>query len=866
MRYLILLALILAPLAGAVDYEFVGGSADKFVIFKMIDSTDGTAKTGLAFGDMSASYVRNNAAADVHDTVAEMATMGTHEEWGWHEVDSTNSPGEYQFGIPDAAIADGAESVDLILRASGAFNARIVCHLIDVDLRAGANVDADLIAVSGNSTAADNLQLQYDTTGLSGDTFPATQASVANIATGSSAVNTTAGSAVVTTGAEVNTYTATVALDGTVHEVNPDGTTEFYYQFDLGPHGVPVSVLWDGYANSNGDTYTIKAYNWVGTAWEQIGTKEGTPGSTVVPVIYDLTTAHVGTGANEGLVRWQVTSADGTGFNTDRILCSFAVVSPSAGYANGAIWVDTVSGTAGTEDYVNGTADNPVLTWANALTISTSLGIKRFQIVNGSTIALSANSDNFTLLGSHWALELESQSIDGMFTLGAHITGIGTATAIAHFDTCSFGAVTLPPSKIVNSGIGETSGQFTAGSDGEYVFSECYSLVPGSGSPALVFTGLGSATGVNNRGWKGGATYTLDSDITLSHEVLAGGGTTITTGGADVEVRGITRALTVVASAAETVQFVGTTGPITLSGTTTATFNLYGVAASLSDTTSAGTTNDFTVTNTSINAEADTALADYDGPTNTEMLSAHTDTDADIAALNDVSTAQVNAEVDTALADYDGPTDTEMLAAHTASDALVTARSLLAADYFLFGSDTVANVGTTANLTTNNDKTDYTLSITGLAEFLTDDTGETTAVAGSVGKIAQGAAGGNVTVEDFTQAALAKFATLDTGETTAVAGSVIKLSQALEDGDTLVNQDTGGPNAMQVLDTAGAPVAGAYIRCYRKVDYDADDLTTLRGSDTTNDDGAWHAYLSTGVAYTITADYEGRTDIMEVTP
>lgn len=54
-----------------------------------------------------------------------------------------------------------------------------------------------------------------------------------------------------------------------------------------------------------------------------------------------------------------------------------------------------------------------------------------------------------------------------------------------------------------------------------------------------------------------------------------------------------------------------------------------------------------------INAAADTALADYDPPTDTEMDSA-------FAALNDVSTAQVNAEVDTALADYDPPTDAEM--------------------------------------------------------------------------------------------------------------------------------------------------------------------------------------------------------------
>lgn len=54
-----------------------------------------------------------------------------------------------------------------------------------------------------------------------------------------------------------------------------------------------------------------------------------------------------------------------------------------------------------------------------------------------------------------------------------------------------------------------------------------------------------------------------------------------------------------------------------------------------------------------INAEADTALTDYDAPTKAEM-------DAGLAALNDLSAAQVNAEVDTALADYDPPTKAEL--------------------------------------------------------------------------------------------------------------------------------------------------------------------------------------------------------------
>lgn len=94
-----------------------------------------------------------------------------------------------------------------------------------------------------------------------------------------------------------------------------------------------------------------------------------------------------------------------------------------------------------------------------------------------------------------------------------------------------------------------------------------------------------------------------------------------------------------------------------------------------------------------VNAEADTALADYDGPTNTEMIArtlatadyfdpaadavasvtlvATTTTNTDMRGTDGANTttpltaAQVNAEVDTALADYDGPTNTEMVAAFT---------------------------------------------------------------------------------------------------------------------------------------------------------------------------------------------------------
>jgi hypothetical protein len=74
-----------------------------------------------------------------------------------------------------------------------------------------------------------------------------------------------------------------------------------------------------------------------------------------------------------------------------------------------------------------------------------------------------------------------------------------------------------------------------------------------------------------------------------------------------------------------------------------------------------------------VNAEADTALSDYDGPTNTEMLAAHSTTDGLINGLNDLSAAEVNAEADTALSDYDPPTRAEATADKDAVLAAIAA-------------------------------------------------------------------------------------------------------------------------------------------------------------------------------------------------
>lgn len=79
------------------------------------------------------------------------------------------------------------------------------------------------------------------------------------------------------------------------------------------------------------------------------------------------------------------------------------------------------------------------------------------------------------------------------------------------------------------------------------------------------------------------------------------------------------------------------------------------------------------------------------------------DNDTAIQALNDISPAQVNAECDTALSDYDGPTNTEMNARTIISASYALEASIGSLNDFNPASDAVANVTLVATTTTNTD-------------------------------------------------------------------------------------------------------------------------------------------------------------------
>ena len=480
---------------------------------------------------------------------------------------------------------------------------------------------SNVTKISGDSDAADNLELMYDGTGYVDDTAPASRSQVTNIVTTGAATHKSASSATITTGSQTGTYANTSALDGVYHQIDIAGDEiDLYYEFDVGTTGVGTSVSMTGrlYDNTISDTIEVYAYNWGGTTWEQIGSIESIKTSDET-YNFTLFTQHVGTGTDDGKIRIRFynTNLDaGTILYIDQLYTSYATVGSSVGYANGAIWVDTVNGVAGTTDHVNGVADNPVNSWADAVTLATSLGMNKFEIASGSSITLTGDSSNYHLEGRAWTLALNGQTITDAHFFGARVSGIGVNTGTPPvFEQSGIGAVTLGPAKFENCGFGRSSGAFTAGSAGQFIMHNCFSLVPGSGSPSFDFSGMGTTTGINNRGWCGGFTCTLDSDCILSHEVLAGGGVTLVTGGGDAEIRGICRSLDITVADAETVQFVGVTGPITLNddGASTATINLYGVSSSVTDNTNGATVTDATVSNTdieTIDANVDLVLED----------------------------------------------------------------------------------------------------------------------------------------------------------------------------------------------------------------------------------------------------------------
>lgn len=375
---------------------------------------------------------------------------------------------------------------------------------VDVTHYAGVTTDVSTIPASVAAILVDtgtDLPASISGIGTSGGAAISVDANTSNAGGGITGV--TSGTTIV--GTQTNTYTATSFVNGVYHIMtHATNVLDIVYQFLTGGGTSPVSMRWTGYA-TNADVFTFSAWNHVGGAWEAIGLFTGTGGTTNAVANLVLLARHRGTSVAElGKVYIRINSTStGSVINTDQILVDYAVTSRTAGYANGAVWLDTVAGVGGTEVFVNGTADNPASTLANALTIAAAVGLRSIRVVNGSSITLASTLSNYNFEGSNWTLALGGQAVSGCDFTGATVSGTCTGTS-PHFHECDFGNVTLPPCYIHSSGFGTT---ITVGSAGTFVFDQCYSIVAGdatANSPIIDFVGAVGATFINVRHYAGG--------------------------------------------------------------------------------------------------------------------------------------------------------------------------------------------------------------------------------------------------------------------------------------------------------------------------------------------------------------------------
>lgn len=161
----------------------------------------------------------------------------------------------------------------------------------------------------------------------------------------------------------------------------------------------------------------------------------------------------------------------------------------ASAYSEGAIWIDTVGGVAGTTPHVHGTQHNPVSNIADATTLATALKLKRFRVAIGSTITLAQGYSGFAFWGRTWTLDLNGQSFTNGYVEGAIVVGASTGTA-QKYHLCAFGTVTIPPCTVTDSVLTAT---WTFPSTGAYHLDGCYSGVADPSVPPVFDFGVTAA-------------------------------------------------------------------------------------------------------------------------------------------------------------------------------------------------------------------------------------------------------------------------------------------------------------------------------------------------------------------------------------
>jgi len=168
-----------------------------------------------------------------------------------------------------------------------------------------ANANYDVVITTGTVAGDSTIGRVVATFSIENRSLEKVVSIVSNIATGAAAPSVPPESALITTGTEVNTYASAINLDGGYHEVSDvAGAIDFYYEFDIGSNRLAASVAMNGRLEGKDDVIGVYAWNWVTTAWNQIGSMIGiSAGGDDGVAVFTVQTDHTGIGADLGKVR-----------------------------------------------------------------------------------------------------------------------------------------------------------------------------------------------------------------------------------------------------------------------------------------------------------------------------------------------------------------------------------------------------------------------------------------------------------------------------------------------------------------------------------------------------------------------------------
>ncbi len=137
-----------------VQGGIVAGSTSVSIPFALFKTADGTEQTGKVAADMTASYWRQGGSR-VAITLSDLGAIdAAYSSGGVKELDATNDPGTYRLDPPDAAVATGADWVEIAIKVAGCFVAKERYGLESVGSKANSTTLAAVKAKTDNLPSA----------------------------------------------------------------------------------------------------------------------------------------------------------------------------------------------------------------------------------------------------------------------------------------------------------------------------------------------------------------------------------------------------------------------------------------------------------------------------------------------------------------------------------------------------------------------------------------------------------------------------------------------------------------------------------------------------------------------------------------